>query len=151
MLLVPSRETRESERVFAFADFSSYTPCVLNCAGIWLLSPCWNSWSALFVCCLSSAIFPLWYSLLSALSAKPALCLFVPGMSCLFWDIESQHSVRSTGCLPTLLAVILLSCYGCLRGRGFICKQIIVVASMVNHFTTDRLPSLYTIHLNYFL
>lgn len=71
---------------------------------------CWHmalaSMLELLVCspCLSSAVFPLWYSLLSALSARPALCLFVPEMSCLFWDIESPHPVKSTGCLLTILA-----------------------------------------------
>lgn len=143
MLLVPSRESRttgrnqrESERDFAFADFSSQTPCELNCADIWLLSPCWNSWPALFLCCLSSALFPFWCTLLSALAAKPALCLFVPGMSCLFWDTESPHPVTSTGCLLTVLAthpptfMLWLS----FSGRGFTCEPIIAVGSMVKPF-----------------
>lgn len=86
--------------------------------------------------------FPLWYTLLSAFSAKLALCLFAPGMSCLFWDIESPHPMRFTGCLLTVLAtypptfLLWLS----FSGRGFTCKPVIAVGSMVKPFCHRQTP-----------
>lgn len=82
---------------------------------------------------LSSA-FPLWCILLSALSAKPALCLFVLGMFCLFWDIESSQLMRFIGCLPTALAtqpptLLLWLSFIC---RGFTCKHVTAVFSFTN-------------------
>lgn len=49
-LLAQSREADRSQRGFAFAVLSLQTLCVLNCADIWILPPCWNSWSALCLC-----------------------------------------------------------------------------------------------------
>lgn len=132
---VTSRESREGrqnpeiERVL-----SLQTLCVLNCADIWLLPPCWNSWSVLFLCrLLFSSILPLVQSAVCCLLSrrKPALCLFVPGMSCLFW---APHPVKSTGCLLTVLAtqpptfMLWLSLCGF---RDFTCKHIIAVGCMI--------------------
>lgn len=53
--------------------------------------------------CYSS--FPLWCTLLSGLSAKLALNLFVLGMFfCLFWDMEPSQLVRFIGWLPALFS-----------------------------------------------
>lgn len=80
----------ERARETAFADFSSQTPCVLNCADIWLLSPCCNPWSAVFLCRLFSAIFPFWYTLLSRPNRHFA-CL---SRECLaFSGIWSHHTL----------------------------------------------------------
>lgn len=80
LLLVPSRESRkrdrnqaEHKRDFVFADFSSQTLCV----DIRLLSPCWNFWSALFLCCVSFAL-SLVHSASCSLSQTHAL-LVCPG------------------------------------------------------------------------
>lgn len=53
--------------------------------------------------CPVLSFFLFRYSLLSALSAKPALCLFVSRRACLFWDAELPHPMRFTGCLLFLL------------------------------------------------
>lgn len=139
MLLVPSGESRktdgkqrEQERLCLCRPFLTDTVCAELC---WHMAPA--SMLELLVCCvpllsLFSSFLSL-YTLHSTLSAKPALCLFVPRMSCLFWDIESPHPLRSTGCLLPVLAtqpptfLLWLS----FSGRGFTCKHIIAVGSMV--------------------
>ena len=93
---------------------------------------CCHVGNALVLGSLSPALHPLWYSLLSALSAKPALCLFVPRMSCLFWDVESPHPTRSTGCLPIVLATLPPSfLLWPSQSSTFTCKHIIAVGSML--------------------
>lgn len=102
MLLEPSRESRktdgnerERERLCLCRPFLTDTVCAKLC---WHMAPA--SMLKLLVCRLPLpslfSSFPPLFTLHSALSAKPALCLFVPGMFCLFWNIEPPHPLWST-------------------------------------------------------
>lgn len=94
-LLVPSRESKKTDSTqseTSLCSLSWLTLCVLDCADTWLLPPCWNSWFALFLCCLSSALFPpMVQSAVCSFSQEHFACL---SHKCLaFSGIYSHHTL----------------------------------------------------------
>lgn len=80
---------------------------------------------------------------------RRALCLFVPQISCLFWDKLSPHPMKSIRCLP---AVLTIQPPTFLLRVSFIMFLLLTGHCLLFHVKTiDGFPSLHTVQFWLFL